>query len=1394
MNDVIAFTDSTKLDFLRVSGYKNQKGRIDVVPDFDVVKSHDLMIRGGDFYAIWNEDAGAWSTEEDTVIKIVDSEIRRVTELHKPLEEFGAILMPRYMRSARSGSIDIWHKYCQQQMRDNYHSLDEKLVFSNMKPSKKDYSSKRLPYPLEKGSIDAYDRLMSVLYSPEERHKIEWAIGSIVSGDSIKIQKFLVLYGPPKSGKSTVLNIIGDLFAGYTQTFDAKVLGSSSHQFALEAFRTNPLVAIQQDGDLSRIEDNARLNSLVSHESMLVNLKNKSAYTDTFHTFLFIGTNKPVKITDAKSGLLRRLIDVEPTGDRVPRSEYEQLLSQIKFELGPIAWHCREVYQEDPTAYDDYTPLAMMGATNDFYNYMLDSYLIFARQDGTTLKAAWEMYKQYCDEARVPYPLPYKNFKEELKNYFEDFDERPTLEDGSRPRNWFGGFKKEKFEKDPGGNKSKKTPVSWLSFRQRKSLFDTEFAECIAQYETEDGQPQYKWANVTTRLKDLDTSKTHYVQVPKNLITIDFDIPDDEGNKCFEKNLIAASKWPPTYAELSKSGQGIHLEYIYTGNPEELKPVYDEHIEIKIQKGNSALRRRLSKCNDIPIAQITSGLPLKEAKVVNLKNVQSEKGVRELIKKNLNKEIHPNTKPSIDFIYKILEDAYESGMKYDVSDMSTAVIKMASESTNQADACLKLVAKMKFKSEEANSPETNDEAPIVFFDIECFPNLFLVSWKYQGKDASVVPMFNPSPKDIEDLLKMRLIGFNNRSYDNHMLYGAFIGKNNSDLYRISTNIISDDREQRKKGFNEAYNLSYTDVYDFATKKQSLKKWEIELGIHHQELGLPWDKPVDPKHWQMVAEYCANDVIATEAVFNACEADFNTRLFLCVLSGLTPNDTNRMHITRVLVGDAKHADHIYTDLATGKQFDINGNEIPNAPKNNAFPGYEKGRYGDDFQDPANRKGIEEIKKQFTAAGWEKIKNKRVNMYRGTDVGFGGYVYAEPGMYHEVALLDVGNMHGASILALKKFGKDTIKYREVRDARMAIKKGIKTGDFSEAMEMMDGKLAPYLTSVEEADKLQNALKLILNSTYGIAAATFDNPLKDPRDDNNIIALRGALFMRTLQDEVQKRGYQVVHIKTDSIKIPEADPGIIQFCIDFGRKYGYEFEHEATYSKFCLVNNAVYIAQYDEHGNRSKGGKHAGEWTATGTQFAVPYVFKKLFSGEEIVFEDMCETKSVKVGNIYLDLNEKLTDVSHLEAELAKHEKALKGANIDILQKPNEEMLQLMDASLREKVQKSWELRKRIAKGHDYRFIGRVGLFCPMKPGTGGGVLYRESEGKYYAVTGTSGYRWMEAEEVKKQHKEADIDISYYEHLCDEAVKSISEFGDFDLFANHPWTDWPDVELPF
>ena len=902
------------LDFLMISTRSTKRGVIEIYPKFIIKKSSDLMIRGGDFYAIWIEERGLWSTDEQDALILIDKYLDEYAEENKG--KFEAQVRVMHMWDAESGMIDTWHKYCQKQMRDSFHQLDDTLIFANTKVSKKDYSSKRLPYPLEKGDISAWDKLISTLYSPEERHKIEWSIGAIVTGDSKNIQKFMVFYGSAGTGKSTILNIIQKLFEGYYSVFDARALGSSSNSFALESFKSNPLVAIQHDGDLSRIEDNTRLNSLVSHELMTVNEKFKAAYSNRFNAFLYMGTNKPVKITDAKSGLIRRLIDVTPTGEKLSRAEYHDVTKRVNFELGAIAKHCEEVYREDPGAYDDYVPVSMLGASNDFYNFVLDSYFTFKEQVDVPLKSAWELYKTYCDEANVPYPFSKRIFKEELKNYFTDYKDRYTVND-VRMRSVYIGFRADKFEDEEKKEEVEKPKIKLIEFNTTESIFDKECGEYPAQYATSKGTPTKKWDNVTTTLNDINTSELHYVKVPENHIVIDFDIPDENGEKSLEKNVEEASKWPPTYAEFSKSGKGVHLHYIYTGDPKKLSAIYSDHIEVKVYSGKSSLRRKLTKCNNLPIAKISSGLPLKgEDKVVNFEAIKTEKGIRTLIKKNLKKEIHPGTKPSIDFIHKILDDAYKSDLKYDVSDMKPAVLSFAASSTHQADYCIKLVNKMQFKSEEPSLPVgSRPEDKIVFYDVEIFPNLFLVNWKYEGEKSPVVRMINPKPAEIEELLKYKLVGFNCRRYDNHMLYARLMGYNNLQLFNLSQKIIT----EGKGFFGEAYNISYTDVYDFAAKKQSLKKWEIELGIHHQELGLPWDQPVPEERWVEVAEYCDNDVIATEAVFNELKGDFMAREILADLAGMTVNDTTNTLTTRIIFGKERHPNLVYTDLATGKQY-------------------------------------------------------------------------------------------------------------------------------------------------------------------------------------------------------------------------------------------------------------------------------------------------------------------------------------------------------------------------------------------------------------------------------------------------------------------------------------------
>lgn len=919
------------LDFLSIEVIdRPRKQFIEVRPDFRI-KTEDLMIKGGDFYAVYDEKTKMWITDEMYVIESVDRELRKKKqELEMHVDGIGKNIACSYMMNSASGSIDRWHKYVQLQMRDQFNRLDDKVTFTNTEFDKHDYVSKTVGYPLEEGSIDAYEELISTLYSPDERRKLEWAVGSVIAGDSKMIQKFIVLRGAPGTGKSTFLDILDRLLPGYCEPFDAKALGKAGSSFSMEAFKNNPLIAVSPDTDLSKIEDNTRLNSIVSHEVVEINAKYEKKYSQRILSFLFMCTNKDIKITDAQSGLIRRMIDVYPSGEKVPFERYLQLMSQIDFELSGIAWHCLNVYKSlGRDYYNGYVPKAMIRSTNDFYGFMDYYYDDLVKEPYITLKDAWGLYKEYVNYANIKYPMNYRQVLVELQNYYDEYKDDAKIK-GQHLRNVYIGLKEHKFDSILPTEEEMRKGYTWIKLSQNASMLDEELANCPAQLAKEDGSPKMKWVYVKETLSDIDTSKLHWVKPPENHIVIDFDLKDEKGEKSLAANITAASKWPKTYAEVSKSGQGIHLHYRYTGDVSKLNYEYAPNIEIKVYKGNSSLRRQLSKCNNLQVSEINSGLPLKPEKggdedMLDFNEVLNEKKLRAFVSNCLAKKHHGATKPEMDFMEKVLNDAYANGVVYDITDMQTDINNFAAKSSNQRLKCQKIARNLPLASRAGLSDVYVEpgEGSIIFFDVEVFPNLFILVYKEAGEDKECVSLINPTALDIEKLCKHKLVGFNNRRYDNHILYGRMVEKfNNYQLYRLSQNII---KGRQGAMFAGAYNLSYTDIYDFSAKKQSLKKFEIELGIHHQELGLPWDKDVPEERWNEVAEYCKNDVIATEAVWNARYADFVAREILASLAGMSVNSTTNSLTTKIIFGDDKNPDLVYTDLATGEQY--HGKEVP-----------------------------------------------------------------------------------------------------------------------------------------------------------------------------------------------------------------------------------------------------------------------------------------------------------------------------------------------------------------------------------------------------------------------------------------------------------------------------------
>lgn len=1150
-----------------------------ITPNFKY-DSNDLACKGGDFFAYW--DGHVWQTSFKKLCAMIDRDVlEEGTKLRA--ENPGAMYSTKLLNDHNSNMMTSFKKFLSQ-FESTSTSFNNKILFSDDEIKREDYVTTTLTYSPSVGETPAFDEMMDVLYLPEELDKILWFMGALLCGDMSNIQKFLFLYGGKGTGKGTVLKIFKLVFQNYHGVINLKTLTSGS-SFATSEVKELPLL-IDDDCDISAIKDDTVLLKLTSHEPIRINEKYKQQYEATFNGLLIAASNERFKVKHVDSGITRRAVVAEPTNEIVPIERYHYLMKQITFEIPHIAERAMRLYKNRGIGYyENYVDIRTIEATDHMFSF-IDEYRD-RLGDPVTLSVAAALYKEYLDDIGFDTNGYKRKLKQALMKYYGRFAKDTTIE-GVRLKNVYSEFKDYLFTSQIGAEPA--VGEGWIKFDSTEDVLKHICGEAPAQLANDEGNPKVKWENCEGKLNQLDTSKLHFVRLPLEHIVIDFDLKVD-GEKNLEANIKAANQFPPTYCEVSKSGQGLHLHYMYDGDVSKLSSLYDIGIEIKVFKGLSSLRRKYTSSNSEKITIISTGLPLKEeTEVYNdiEEMVWTEQKLRTVIERNLRKEYHNATKPSIDFIFKVLTDAYVSGLYYDVSDMQQDVLLFAMDSSNQADYCMKLVADMHFSNAPDAKSAYSENTKVVpnddlwFYDVEVYQNVFIVVGKQYQKEKYEV-YINPTQYELEGFLGHPLVGFNNLRYDNHIMYGALMGEDNQRLYQRSQDIINNERSGMN---NNAYNLSYLDVYEMSTKKQSLKKWEAELDIKHDEMDWPWDKPLPEELWDRAVEYCKNDVYATEQVFDACDSDYDARCILAELSGLSINSTTQQHTAEIIFEGDKEAykKFVYTDLST------------------VFPGYEYG-----YKEVT-------IKKR---TGEEITTKKMVSSYMGEDPSEGGYVYSEPGVYEDVWLLDIESQHPTSLIEMNYFGPYTQNYADLKAVRLCIKHG----KYDEARELFGGRLKPYLKNVEKAEKLSYALKIPINIVYGMTSASFQNPFKHPDNVDNIVAKRGALFMITLKNKLQAMGQQVVHIKTDSIKVPSPSPEIVKYIYDFGKEYGYTFDHEHTYKRMALVNRAVYIAELED-----------GTWEPTGSMFAEPFVYKKLFSHENLEEKDFFQTKTA-TAPIYL-----------------------------------------------------------------------------------------------------------------------------------------------------------------
>ena len=96
------------IDFLIISTRPTKRGVMEIYPRFRLYpKSQDLMIRGGDFYAIWIEELGRWSTDELDALRLIDRELDKYAEENR--HKFDGNVRVLHMCDSETGMIDTWH-------------------------------------------------------------------------------------------------------------------------------------------------------------------------------------------------------------------------------------------------------------------------------------------------------------------------------------------------------------------------------------------------------------------------------------------------------------------------------------------------------------------------------------------------------------------------------------------------------------------------------------------------------------------------------------------------------------------------------------------------------------------------------------------------------------------------------------------------------------------------------------------------------------------------------------------------------------------------------------------------------------------------------------------------------------------------------------------------------------------------------------------------------------------------------------------------------------------------------------------------------------------------------------------------------------------------------------
>ena len=109
------------MDFYKIEERRPKGESLELHPAFTFTRSKDLMVRANDFYAIWDEEKGLWSTDEFDVIRLVDKDLSEARDKKK--ETFDGKIVVKWMHDSNSNS---WYQF--QYQSDRYYTPQNLLL------------------------------------------------------------------------------------------------------------------------------------------------------------------------------------------------------------------------------------------------------------------------------------------------------------------------------------------------------------------------------------------------------------------------------------------------------------------------------------------------------------------------------------------------------------------------------------------------------------------------------------------------------------------------------------------------------------------------------------------------------------------------------------------------------------------------------------------------------------------------------------------------------------------------------------------------------------------------------------------------------------------------------------------------------------------------------------------------------------------------------------------------------------------------------------------------------------------------------------------------------------------------------------------------------------------